>query len=180
MRSCKARPRRAGGQRRRANPFSEAAPRLACPPGRRHASSAMPRLNAFVTPEYPVLFTLAEVEGSEGEAAAEVSLALLVKGLPSFLASHQVPRSTLDDVVVSLEAGDVRVAVVGVPVEVSSAAEPGRRLPAAFISLVCADGRRITVARVVGADQEISPEKLARHVIRQIARGVQVPDIARS
>lgn len=140
----------------------------------------MPRLNAFVSPEYPVLFSLAEAEEPEAEGAADVALALLVNGLPSFLASHRVPGPSLEDVVVSLESGDARVAVVGVPVEISSAGEPGRRLPAAFISLVCADGRRITVARVVGADAEVAPDKLARHVIRQITRGVQVPDLARS
>jgi hypothetical protein len=51
------------------------------------------------------------------------------------------------------------------------------RRSAAFISLVCADGRRITVARVLGEAPEASPDTLARHVIRQIARGVQVPDL---
>ena len=51
------------------------------------------------------------------------------------------------------------------------------RRAAAFISLVCSDGRRITVARVLGEEPQSSPDTLARHVIRQIARGVQVPDL---
>ena len=51
------------------------------------------------------------------------------------------------------------------------------RRAAAFISVVCSDGRRITVARVLGEDPEAAPDTLARHVIRQIARGVQVPDL---
>jgi hypothetical protein len=138
----------------------------------------MPRLNAFVTPEYPVLFSLAQGEEDYGvpTGLAEISLALLVGGLPSFLASHHVPDERVDEIVTSLEAGDVRVAVVGTWVE-DEAPVPGTRRPAAFISLLCADGRRLSVARLMAPDESAAPDRLARHVIRQIARGVQVPDL---
>ncbi len=140
----------------------------------------MPKMNAFVTPPYPALFSVA-CPGDAGvpQGEAELVLALLIGGMPSFLAAHRVPEESVDDLVVSLQEGDPRVAVVGSWVESQSEVR-GRmeRRAAAFISLVCADGRRITVARVLGEDPDSSPEVLARHVIRQIARGVQVPDVA--
>jgi hypothetical protein len=105
-------------------------------------------------------------------------LALLVDGTPSFLASHRVPQEAVDDMVVSLQGGDPRVAVVGMWADAEGEARGRReRRVAAFISLVCADGRRITVARVLGEESATSPETLAKHVIRQIARGIQVPDL---
>ena len=139
----------------------------------------MPKINAFVTPPYPVLFSVA----SGGESGippgeAELLLGLLIAGMPSFLAAHRVPEEAVDDLVVSLQQGDPRVAVAGMWVE-----SPGElrgqleRRSAAFISLVCADGRRVTVARVLGDDPQGSPDLLARHVIRQMQRGVQVPDL---
>jgi hypothetical protein len=139
----------------------------------------MPKINAFVTPPYPVLFSVAGA-GQAGvpRGEAELLLGLLVGGVPSFLAAHRVPEESVDDLVVSLQQGDPRVAVAGMWVE-----SPGEvrgkmeRRSAAFISLVCADGRRITVARVLGEEPESAPDVLARHVIRQIARGVQVPDL---
>jgi hypothetical protein len=139
----------------------------------------MPKLNAFVTPPYPLLFSVAGAGGGgipPGEA--ELVLALLVDGTPSFLATHRVPEDALDGLVVSLQQGDPRVAVAGMWVDAPGGVR-GRleRRAAAFISLVCADGRRITVARVLGEAPEASPDTLARHVIRQIARGVQVPDL---
>jgi hypothetical protein len=139
----------------------------------------MPKPSALVTPPYPILFSVAAVRGgSPHEAEAELMLALLVDGTPSFLASHRVPAKSVDDLVVSLQGGDPRVAVVGTWVDARGGVR-GRleRRAAALISLVCSDGRRITVARVLGEGPESSPETLARHVIRQIARGVQVPDL---
>ena len=139
----------------------------------------MPKIKAFVTPPYPILFSVAPggdsgIPGSE----TELLLALLIAGMPSFLATHRVPDEAVDDLVVSLQQGDPRVAVAGMWVE-----SPGElrgeleRRSAAFISLVCADGRRVTVARVLGDDPQGSPDLLARHVIRQLQRGVQVPDL---
>ena len=48
---------------------------------------------------------------------------------------------------------------------------------AAFISIVCADGRRITAARVMGEEPDAVPNLLARYVVRQISRDVQVPNL---
>ena len=139
----------------------------------------MPKINAFVTPPYPALFSIAG-GGQAGvpTGEAELLLALLITGMPSFLAAHRVSEDAIDELVVSLQQGDPRVAVAGMWVE-----SPGElwgrmdRRAAAFISLVCADGRRITVGRVLGEEPDGSPDLLARHVIRQIARGVQVPDL---
>jgi hypothetical protein len=139
----------------------------------------MPKINAFVTPPYPVLFNVASGDESgvpQGEA--ELLLGLLIAGMPSFLAAHRVPGDSVDDLVTSLKQGDVRVAVAGMWVDAPGALRGQlQRRCAAFISLVCADGRRVTVARVLGEEPQGSPDLLARHVIRQIARGVQVPDL---
>src|SRR5687768_15361704 len=139
----------------------------------------MPKLNAFVTPPYPLLLSVAGAKkGAPPGGDAELALALLVDGTPSFLATHRIPQDGVDDLVVSLQQGDPRVAVVGMWVDAAGGVR-GRmeRRAAAFISLVCADGRRITVARVLAEEPDASPDTLARHVIRQIARGVQVPDL---
>lgn len=138
----------------------------------------MSKPSAFVTPQYPVLFNVASTDGvtiPKGEA--ELMLALLIAGSPSFLAAHRVPEESVDDLVVSLQGGDARVAVVGTWTDAPGALGRPERRAAAYISLVCADGRRITVARVLGEEPDSSPDLLARHVIRQIARGVQVPDL---
>lgn len=137
----------------------------------------MTPINAFTTPAYPVIFCV--LTGDEREAAvpeghAGIALALLVDGQPSFFATHVVPEGRMNAVVMSLEEGDVRVAVVGASVEVEGDATG----PAAFVSLVCADGRRLTVARILGRRPEESPERLARHVVRAISRGVQIPELA--
>ncbi len=158
-------------------------------------SNVMSQLNAFVTPEFPLLFTvregssqppsLSEDESPPGvpEDYAEIALAILVRGVPTFLATHVVPKNELEGVVNSLEEGDVRVAVVGIPLFESESGSEGssqedRGRPAAFVSVVCKEGRRLTVARILGPDDETTPEVLARHVIKEIARGVQVPSLA--
>jgi hypothetical protein len=139
----------------------------------------MPKLNAFVTPPYPLLFSVGRARnGGVPGREAELVLALLVDGTPSFLATHRLPEDGMDDLVVSLQKGDPRVAVVGTWVDGAGGVRTRmERRAAAFISLVCADGRRITVARVLAEEPDASPDTLARHVIRQIARGVQVPDL---
>lgn len=144
----------------------------------------MDPLNAFVSPEYPVLFSLVP-GGTEGSPMPKgytgVAIALLVKGVPTFLATHVVPDGEVSALVESLEGGDVRVAVVGVPVQLGAQeaeGESGERFPGAFITILCADGRRLTVARVIGTSQEQTPEELARFLIKQIAQGVQITAIA--
>ena len=155
----------------------------------------MTDFNAFVSPEYPVLHSVLrreEVEANVPPGHAAVSLALLVKGIPSFLATIPVPEEEVEELTRSLESGDVRVAVVGMSVEGSDLPdgtleesppwapeeEDVRSLPAAYLSLVCADGRRIGVARIVARQESASPEDVARFVLKQIARGVQIPDLA--
>jgi hypothetical protein len=117
-----------------------------------------------------------------------------VKGIPSFLATIPVDESEISELRRSLDVGDVRVAVVGISVdgedlseERSSEPEPWQQpqgstdtksLPAAFLSLVCGDGRRIGIARIVAREESATPEDVARFVLHQIAKGVQIPDLA--
>ena len=155
----------------------------------------MTEFNAFVSPEYPVLQSVACGPAEEADTPnrpAALSLGLLVKGIPSFLATIPVTESEIGSVTDSLERGDVRVAVVGISVDGSDlpdqdeaarepwrpASDESRDLPAAFLSLVCSDGRRIGVARIVAREGSASPEEVARFVLKQIASGVQIPDLA--
>lgn len=135
----------------------------------------MPPVNAFVTPAYPVLFT--RVPGGTAEVergGTGLALALLVRGIPSFLATPVVPDAELSAAEGSLQTGDVRVAVVGLEVEEE---DGGGHKAMAFVSLICADGRRLTLARIPARDPDVAPEQLARFVTRQIVRGVQIPDL---
>lgn len=146
----------------------------------------MPRINAFATPEYPVLFSVLTPEDRGAgvpPGQAGISLALLVGGIPSFLATHMVPLERVNEIVISLEAGDVRISVIGLSVELPDEAtqlglDPREEHPAAFVSVVCADGRRLNVARILGRDEDETPESLARYVVREITRGAQIPDLA--
>ncbi len=154
----------------------------------------MATFNSFVSPKYPVLHSVDREAGLESgitDGHAELSLGLLVKGIPSFLATISVLETEIDRITSSLDRGDVRVAVVGTSVDSSDLteqevspepwrppSEDSRRLPAAFLSLVCSDGRRIGVARIVAREGSATPEEVARFVLNQIARGVQIPDLA--
>jgi hypothetical protein len=157
----------------------------------------MTDFNAFVSPEYPVLHSVVRPEDTPDEVPegfAALSLGLLVNGIPSFLATIPVAREDVEEISRSLDSGDVRVAVVGMSVDGSEvpddavaesepwqdAPDPAKEgsLPAAFLSLVCSDGRKIGVARIVARQGSASPEEVARFVLKQIARGVQIPDLA--
>jgi hypothetical protein len=156
----------------------------------------MDDFNAFVSREYPALHSVGRAALGAGpmpKGHAALSLGLLVEGIPSFLATIAVEERLVDQVTGSLDRGNVRVAVVGVSVDgddlPDGAEEPPsepwreesgspRSLPAAFLSLVCADGRRIGVARIVAREGSASPEDVARFVLHQIANGVQIPDLA--
>jgi hypothetical protein len=59
-------------------------------------------------------------------------------------------------------------------------ATPARAFPAALLSLACADGRRVGVARIVSRDAKADPASVARFVHRQITRGVQLLDLAQA
>lgn len=139
----------------------------------------MPKINAFVTPPYPVLFSVAAGDESGVPAGeAEFQIGLLIAGMPSFLGTYRVPEAAADDLAMSLRQGDPRVVVAGTWVEAPDELHAGQeRRCAALVSLLCADGRRVTVARVLGEEPEASPDGLARRVVRQIAHGVQVPDL---
>jgi hypothetical protein len=161
-------------------------------------AEAMADFNAFVSPEYPVLHTVLpsdEASSSVPRGYSALSLGLLVNGIPSFLATVPVASDDVDRVSRSLDSGDVRVAVVGMSVDgadvpdeavpptpepwkESESPEGARTLPAAFLSLVCADGRKIGVARIVAREGSATPEEVARFVLKQIAKGVQIPDLA--
>ena len=163
----------------------------------------MRQRSAFVSPAYPVLHSVAgpRPASAPGEGHAALSLGLLVGGIPSFLATIPVAESELAEMTRSLEKGDVRVAVVGISVDGSEFEEgaladaepdiagidsrPGElpgsgatRLPAALLSLVCSDNRQIRVARIVAREGSAAPDDVARFVLGQIARGVQIPDLA--
>lgn len=156
---------------------------------------AMTEPNSFISREYPVLHSIDRGRVEAGAAVGQVahlSLALLVTGIPSFLATVPVPLDEVDSISRSLSEGDVRVAVVGMSVG-SDDLPPGEHpdlepwkapdaddegLPGALLSLVCRDGRRIGVARIVARERKASPDEVARFVLRQIAKGVQIPDLA--
>jgi len=144
------------------------------------------QLNAFATPEYPVLFSvLTEPDEGLPDGHVGISLALLVDGIPSFIATHLLRAEDLGPVVASLEGGDVRIAVIGLSVELAEEAsalglDPEQEHPAAFVSVVCKDGRRLNVARIVGRGGTGSPEHLARYVVREIRRGAQIPELVAS
>jgi hypothetical protein len=176
----------------------------------------MNRPQIFVSPSYPVLYAVAPSGDSPGDPAL-LSLALLVGGVPSFLATLPVDGALVDELTGSLDAGDVRVSVTGIAVDADEVAgaeaepdEPWRTsipafeggagtagsdagagllddgapapddadLPAAFLGLVCEDGRRVGVARIVSRDRRATPDDVARYVLEKITSGVQIPDLA--
>jgi hypothetical protein len=205
----------------------------------------MPTPRSLLSPEYPVIYDVAPADVSRdgGNAApwevggtVYLSLALLVRGIPSFLATIPVDRELVEGIRASLDAGDVQVAVAGLAVDAgeleAGAGEGPRdedhstgaagkdddrdawkasvgspdpeafrtltplddpsarggspetegdgagRLPAAYLSLVCQDGRRLGVARIVSRDRRATPEEVARYVLRQISSGVQIGNLA--
>ena len=204
----------------------------------------MPKPRARLSPEYPVFYDVAFADPAggggtaapwEGGGTAFLSLALLVEGIPSFLATIPVDRELLDGIRASLDAGDVQVSVAGFAVEPGDletgtaedpeegdlasgvegpkgapapwkasagtpdpdafrtstplddpptdrasegSAGPGGRLPGAHLSLLCRDGRRLGVARIVSRDRRATPDDVARYVLRQISSGVQIGDLA--
>ena len=105
----------------------------------------MPRPPAFVTERFPVLYTIHPIVRSAGiPTLTTVDLAVVTPAGPSFLAPYTMPEDRLDGVVASLQAGDVRVAITGIDVDDTGSA------PMAYVSVVCADGRRLAVARLRG------------------------------
>lgn len=154
----------------------------------------------FTSAEYPLVYTVRHASPNAVGGVGLLSLAVLVQGIPSFLATVPVDQARMTGVLESLDAGPVRISVQGISVgidevagaEVADAEEdpwsqpwPGDtagladgELPGAYLMVVCADGRRLGVARIVSRERRASPEEVARYVLRQIQSGVQVPDLA--
>ena len=125
----------------------------------------MSRPSAFVTERLPVLYTILPIVRSPGiPTVATVDLAVVTPSGPSYLAPYTVSEDRLDDVVASLQSGDVRVAVSGVEVDASEAP------PMAYVSLVCADGRRLALARLRGRPGQTGVE-FARSLGDRLAEG---------
>ena len=124
----------------------------------------------FVSEPLPVLYTIHPMVRSPGiPTLATLDLAVVAVGSPSFLAPYTVPEDQLDGVVASLQSGDVRLTVTGVQVE------PPGTAPMAFVSLQCADGRRLAVARLRGAEGQTGRE-FAAQVSGRVARGRPLND----
>jgi len=126
----------------------------------------------FVSEPMPVLYTIHPLVRSPGiPTLATLDLAVVAVGSPSFLAPYTMPEEQLDGVVASLQAGDVRLTVTGVQVE------PPGTAPLAFVSLECADGRRLAVARLRGAEGQ-SGRDFAAQVSARVASGrpINAPD----
>lgn len=129
----------------------------------------MPRPPAYVTKRLPVLYTIHPIVRAPGlPTLVTIDVAVVIRGIPSLLASHTVPEEKLDGIVASLQGGDVRVSVTGVVGDESSGH------PMAYVGVVCADGRRITVSRVRGEISQTS-EQLAWTIRERIEKGEPLP-----
>jgi hypothetical protein len=131
----------------------------------------MARAPAFITTRLPVLYSIHGMDGSE--VRTQIDVAVLVHGVPSFIATYGLASERLDETVASLQRGDVRVAVAGV----SHPNPTVLQAPTAHVSIVCADGRRFTVSRLRSRLVSESPEEFARRVAEEIASGTQLPDV---
>lgn len=129
----------------------------------------MPRPPAYVTKKLSVLYTIHPiVRAPELPTLVTIDVAVVIRGIPSLLASHTVSEDKLDGIVASLQGGDVRVAVTGVT------GNEGAGPPMAYVGLVCADGRRIALSRVRGELSQ-SSEELAWSIRERIERGDPLP-----
>ncbi|MEZ4415264.1 MAG: hypothetical protein R3E10_05885 [Gemmatimonadota bacterium] len=136
----------------------------------------MVRVPVFLTGRLPVLYSIHAIDGGRTSNVAALDVAVVVKGAPSILGICRMALDRLDEVVASLQGGDVRVAVAALPEDT----RPPDKGPRAFVSLVCADGRRLPIARVRGRDHEEATEQYARRLARAIASGTKLADVADS
>lgn len=121
---------------------------------------------------YPVLYTLCTADDRQ---SAAIDLAVLVKGVPSFLTRVEVPADHLDALVTSLQRGDVRIEIDVLE------GDTLRRAPGAVVTLVCADGRAVSLGTVHDpTGQARTPADVAREVTSRLARGVQISSLLRS
>ena len=126
----------------------------------------MNRPPAFVTKRLPVLYTIHPIVRSPGlPTLVTVDIAVVIRGIPSVLASHTVPEDRLDSLVASLQSGDVRVSVTGIAGNPADGAPP-----MAYVGVVCSDGRRVPLCRVRGEASQ-SSEDLAWSLRERVENG---------
>lgn len=115
---------------------------------------------------YPVLYT---INASSNRDTADVDLAVLVKGVPSFLGRIVVIAEDLDALVTSLQRGDVRLEIDAIE------GDTLRRAPGATVTLVCADGRAVSLGTAHDPTGNAStPAQVAREVTSRLSRGIQI------
>ncbi len=134
----------------------------------------MVRVPVFLTAHLPVLYSIHAIEGGSTSEAAALDVAVVVRGAPTILGVCRMALDRLDEVVASLQNGDVRVAVAALPDDESE--ENGK--PRAFVSLQCSDGRRIPIVRVRGRDAREGGEEYARRLALGLASGTPLTDLA--
>lgn len=133
----------------------------------------MVRVPVFLTGRFPVLYSIHAIDSGRETQAAAVDVAVMVRGSPTILGICRMPLDRLDDVVASLQGGDVRVAVAALPED----GRPSDVGPRAFISLVCADGRRLPITRIRGRELQEASEQYAKRLARAIATGARLADV---
>lgn len=127
----------------------------------------MSRPAAFVTKRLPVLYTIHPIVRAPGlPTLVTVDIAVVIRGIPSVLASHTLPEDRLDALVASLQGGDVRVSVTGV-----ASPETHDGPPTAYVGIVCSDGRRVPLCRVRGEEGR-SSEDLAWSLRERVEKGI--------
>ena len=136
----------------------------------------MVRVPVFLTARLPVLYSIHAIDGGRHSEVAALDIAVVVRGAPTILGVCRMALDRLDEVVASLQAGDVRVAVAALPEN----GPPESRGPRAFVSLLCADGRRLPILRVRGRDREEEGEAYARRLAHGLASGTPLTDLADS
>lgn len=135
-------------------------------------SSAIP---VFRAGPYPVLHT-ARVDVLQSEV--ELDVALLIKGLPTLLASTAFPLDdTWERVEAALESGDARLGVAGMPHVIESMHGMRETYPSAYVGLECANGERLVLAHIRGGDTSQDSEAYALGVIEAILDGKTPEDL---
>lgn len=135
-------------------------------------SSAIP---VFLAGPFPVLNT---ARFNEPETAIQLDVGLLIGGVPTMLARTDFPfDETWERIEDALDSGDARLGVAGIPHEAESAIGTREVYPSAFVGLECANGERLVLAHIRGADSDQAADDYARRVIKGILRGCTPTDL---
>jgi hypothetical protein len=135
-------------------------------------SSAIP---VFLAGPFPVLHTARVVEA---EQELELDVGLLIGGVPNIIASTAFPvDDTWERVNAALSSGDARLGVAGLPHETESVTGDLEVFPSAYIGLECANGERLVLSHIRGADAQQNAETYARSVIDSILQGLTPADL---